>query len=219
MHLGDRFCEKCGKDQTVPSRHVKSPKKKKNRLAGHVLLALFWSLAGFVFYTAYKTFWDDIPWNEVVAVVTGRRSVPSDARSEGPILGRTEDLPPIAPVGESHQNAQSGGDAYMGDAAVSDERIIWTESDSTGHSRLVAIREGGAVPASLPGSVTGTRIRLRAAPNSNSKILGQLNRGDIIEVIGRSSSGRGKFHWYNVNYGDLSGWIYGEYLRVEEKEN
>jgi uncharacterized protein YraI len=60
---------------------------------------------------------------------------------------------------------------------------------------------------------------LREKPNSNSKILGLLSRGDIIEVIGRYSSEQGKFPWYNVNHGSLSGWMYGEYLRIEEKGN
>ena len=222
MHLDDRFCEKCGGDQTAPSGQAKHPRKKraggrerkKSSPLGLVFLALFWCLAGFAFYAAYETFWDDIPWNEVMAVVTGRRSDPADSYFESPVPEQTEDMPPIAPVDEPP-------DARSDDAsAVADEdRVVWTESDSAGRSRLVIIGEDGPRPASLPGSVTGTRIRVRAEPNANSKILGVLGRGEIIEVIGRSSSGRGKFHWYNVNHGDLSGWMYGEYVRVEEKEN
>jgi hypothetical protein len=227
MHLGDRFCEKCGKDQSAASGHAEHPNKKKknggrvrkkNSPLGLVFLAIFWSLLGFGFYTAYKTFWNDIPWNEVMAVVTGRRADTADDYSEGPASDRTEDLPPIAPAVEG-QDAQSSGDVRAGGAPAAEERAVWTERDSAGRSRLVIIGEGGERPASLPGSVTGTRIRVRAEPNSNSKILGVLSRGDILEVIGRYSSGRGKFHWYNVNHGDLSGWMYGEYVRVEEKEN
>jgi RNA polymerase subunit RPABC4/transcription elongation factor Spt4 len=223
MHLGDRFCEKCGRDQSASSGHAKTPQKRKNGCArerkgrpiGLVLLAIFWSLLGFGFYTAYKTFWNDIPWDEVIAVVTGRRS---DDNSEGPVSDRTDDFPPIAPADES-TNAQSAGDVNSDDAPAAEGPVVWTERDAAGRSRLVIIGEGGERPASLPGSVTGNRIRLRSEPNSNSKILGVLSRGDILEVIGRCSSGRGKFHWYNVNHGDLSGWMYGEYVRVEEKEN
>ncbi|MDR1509140.1 MAG: SH3 domain-containing protein [Synergistaceae bacterium] len=227
MHSSDRFCEKCGRDQIAPSRHVKYPKKKKNggrerkknSLAGLVFLALFWCLVGFGFYAAYKAFWNDIPWNEVMAVVTGRRAgQPDDDYSEEPASELMENLPPIAPEEES-QNAQLTGDARTDGAPLPGERVVWTERDSAGRSRLVIIGESGEHPASLPGSVTGTRIRLREKPNSNSKILGMLSKGDIIEVIGRYSSERGKFPWYNVNHDNLSGWMYGEYVSIEEKEN
>jgi RNA polymerase subunit RPABC4/transcription elongation factor Spt4 len=221
LHSGDRFCEKCGKDQSSLPKGARGGRERKKSVRwGPIFQALFWCLVGFGFYTAYKTFWSDIPWKEVIAVVTGRKPGLPDKNSSGAAIERTGVLPPIAPGETTHQNVQSSGNADVGGFVappVTEGRVSWTERDNTGHSRPVIIGEGGARPASLPGSVTGSRIRLRAGPNSGSEILGSLGKGTVVEVVGRYSSGKGKFYWYNVNSGDLSGWMYGEYLSVEKK--
>jgi RNA polymerase subunit RPABC4/transcription elongation factor Spt4 len=230
IHSGDRFCEKCGRDQSEPTttgqskRHktAKTPrgekKRTKKRPLGLVFLALFWCVVGFAFYTAYKTFWSDIPWNEVIAVIIGHKPGTEREYQEGSVPAGTEELPPIAPA-EHPMDVLPGENALRDDMAGSPDegRPIWTERDQNGYNRIAASREVGR-QASLPGSVTGSSVRLRGEPNSNSAILGLLKRGDTVEVIGSYSRG-GKYNWYNVNFGDLSGWMYGQYLRVEEKEN
>lgn len=61
------------------------------------------------------------------------------------------------------------------------------------------------------GTITGSVVNLREEPNTSSKVLDKLPKGTVVNVL--SASGE----WYNVVYGDKTGWVYGKYLSINEK--
>jgi len=61
------------------------------------------------------------------------------------------------------------------------------------------------------GTITGSVVNLREEPNTSSKVLDKLPKDTVVYVL--SASGE----WYNVSYGDKTGWVYGEYLAINEK--
>lgn len=81
------------------------------------------------------------------------------------------------------------------------------------------------------GVVSGNRVRIRANANLSGTILGSLNAGqevevlgvgDEVEIIGKPApgcAGQG-FRWYLIKMpGGKAGWIYGQYLyQVREEE-
>jgi hypothetical protein len=69
---------------------------------------------------------------------------------------------------------------------------------------------------SLAGEVNADRVRMRDAPNTKGRILGQFDKGHEFSVTGRYSSGNEKYPWFGVISGDVSGWMYGQYLRLAE---
>jgi serine/threonine protein kinase len=62
------------------------------------------------------------------------------------------------------------------------------------------------------GVVQETAVNVRAAPGFGGRVLGQANRGDIIEVLEiRSVDGN---PWYRLVWNAQEGWIVGTYLRI-----
>lgn len=69
-----------------------------------------------------------------------------------------------------------------------------------------------AQPASstsvLAVGVTADSVRLRAAANTGSAILAELNRGTAVSVLGRQDG------WYKVNYDGKTGYMSGDHLTL-----
>lgn len=67
-----------------------------------------------------------------------------------------------------------------------------------------------AQPASstsvLAVGVTADSVRLRAAANTGSAILAELNRGTAVSVLGRQDG------WYKVNYDGKTGYMSADYV-------
>ena len=73
--------------------------------------------------------------------------------------------------------------------------------------------------ASLPtiGTVTGTRVNLRAEPSVSSAVVLRFEGGELVEVLEKApeQSGEG-YPWYSVATRDGSkGWVYGQFLAVD----
>ncbi len=56
------------------------------------------------------------------------------------------------------------------------------------------------------GTVTASILNLREAPNTSSKVLDRLTKGNQLKVIGTSDG------WYNVSINGKNGWVSGEYI-------
>jgi hypothetical protein len=70
---------------------------------------------------------------------------------------------------------------------------------------------GTPVPTRF-GVVQETAVNVRAAPGVEGRLLGQANRGDIVEVLElRSVDGN---PWYRLVWDGQDGWIVGTYLRL-----
>ena len=52
-----------------------------------------------------------------------------------------------------------------------------------------------------------TALNVRELPNTNSKILGQLKNGDIVQVTGKANN------WYRINYNGKDAFISGDYVK------
>jgi len=95
----------------------------------------------------------------------------------------------------------------------------WGEQDANGYSVLILPEQGeaGRAGVSMRGVVRGNGVNLRAEPNTGSERLGQFNSGKEFDVTRRYWSGSEENFWYEVGSGDDNGWMYGQFLRVEEE--
>jgi uncharacterized Zn finger protein (UPF0148 family) len=225
LYSGDRFCSNCGTDRTArpassrvgeksaANGHVSSRKGRRRNIFKIALGVLFWGAVFAGCYAVYRYFGSDIPWGEVAAVVTERSRDADDALSRD---ASRAGFPPIAPETISpdtpHSDVPQGGEPTP-------IKFAWGARDDDGISILVLPNGAPASDSSsLPGSVTGSRVRLRAAPGAGADILGVLERGDGVDIMRRFSSGKEKFVWYNVHTEKGDGWMYGEFVRVIENE-
>ena len=60
--------------------------------------------------------------------------------------------------------------------------------------------------------VTGDGVRVRSTPENADNVIGKLNYGDIIDVVGLENS------WYKIKYGDGYGYITYRYVSKIEDE-
>ncbi|GAB1485165.1 hypothetical protein MASR2M79_02110 [Aminivibrio sp.] len=77
------------------------------------------------------------------------------------------------------------------------------------------LKTGAALPTI--GTVTGTRVNLRAEPSLSSAVVLRFEGGELVEVLEKApeKSGEG-YPWYSVTTGDGSkGWMYGQFLAVD----
>ncbi|MCQ2575937.1 MAG: SH3 domain-containing protein [Treponema sp.] len=66
----------------------------------------------------------------------------------------------------------------------------------------------------------GSRINLRTLPSTSGSVVGQIDDDTIVTLI---ASTKGKYtidgiedFWYQVSANNMSGWLFGGYLKIEE---
>ncbi len=76
------------------------------------------------------------------------------------------------------------------------------------------------------GVIKGDNVRIRINKSLSSKVIGVLNRNDIVTIIGDSGKefeiDGESFLWYSISYKEKTGWIYGKYVNIlptEPREN
>jgi hypothetical protein len=62
------------------------------------------------------------------------------------------------------------------------------------------------------GTVLGTGVNIRSGPGVGYKVLGVVNKGDMLELSGAVSGG-----WTGVIYKGTKAWIYGRYIKAVVK--
>ncbi len=66
------------------------------------------------------------------------------------------------------------------------------------------------------GVVNSTHLRLRDGPAVESAAITTLWKGSVVEIFTKTESPevieREQDYWYQVNYGGLTGWVFGAYL-------
>ena len=60
-------------------------------------------------------------------------------------------------------------------------------------------------------SVKDHAVNVRSGPSTSTQVLGQLNTGDKISVIGKTADNA----WYKVNYNDKAAYVSADYLGVQ----
>lgn len=58
--------------------------------------------------------------------------------------------------------------------------------------------------------VTASALNVRPTPSTDRAAIGQLDRGDQIEILDRSGS------WYRIRHGAVEGFVHGDYVRLAE---
>jgi len=61
------------------------------------------------------------------------------------------------------------------------------------------------------GKITVDTVRVRKSPTTDSNILRNLDLGDEVEILSEEGD------WYKIKYGNKEGFIYSEYVELEEK--
>jgi hypothetical protein len=235
LYAGDRFCSNCGTDRTRPrpprvrdeyaaDEYVPSRSDGLRRMFKIALAILFWGSILTGCYAAYRYFGSDIPWGEVVEVVTEQRrdaggplrAAVSGNAGSADIASARAAFPPIVPETASFETPFPDAPQTRKPTPL---KLVWGAQDEDGIS--VPVLPDGAPALDLPafhGSVTGSKVRLRAQPSTKARVLDALERGDRVDIMRRFSSGKERFVWYNVRTGKGVGWIYGEFVRVIEDE-
>ena len=68
--------------------------------------------------------------------------------------------------------------------------------------------------------VNANGLRIREQPSLDSNIIGQLNQGMSVNILGRSLyimflDGNHSY-WYKINYDNIEGWVYGTYIDLND---
>lgn len=74
------------------------------------------------------------------------------------------------------------------------------------------------------GVVTSTHLRLRSNPSVESEAVTTLWKGSVLEVLTKTDEAEiiegENDYWYQVNFGGLTGWVFGAYLDMySSKDN
>ncbi|MDR1472466.1 MAG: zinc ribbon domain-containing protein [Synergistaceae bacterium] len=250
---GGRFCHNCGVSQTDPAQksfgnplaHSRSqyrreyrpglPAKKRSVFRVLVSFLLFLAVVVGACFAAYMYFLRDIPWRDVVALITGRGSESAREESVVPLTPEERELAGIsmdmgatasADAEVSEDASREAGSPAPGEIPSADHttlppamlRYAWSQPDESGFSQPVVIDQSGDFvrDATFTGVVMGNRVRMRAEPNTTCDTMRHFSRDALLDVVGRYSSANDRHFWFNVRSDGKIGWIYGEFLRVIE---
>lgn len=93
-----------------------------------------------------------------------------------------------------------------------DKRGDWLEVEVNGTKGWVAswlTTEQSSQTNSLAISQVD-RLNIRLEPSLSSPVLGQLNKGDQVQIIGKQDK------WLQIQYQQLTGWVHSDYLSISE---
>ena len=62
----------------------------------------------------------------------------------------------------------------------------------------------------LKARVTAEALNVREGPGSDYKIIGQVHRGDMVEMLAQNSDGS----WYKIRIAELIGWVSATYVEM-----
>lgn len=60
------------------------------------------------------------------------------------------------------------------------------------------------------GIITAECLNVRQSPSTSATVVGQLLKDTNIKINEASND------WYNITYGDLTGWVFGDYVEMKE---
>ncbi len=64
------------------------------------------------------------------------------------------------------------------------------------------------------GQIKGKNVNMREAPSTNSKVIYQFPGGEHVVILDKKAPAPDKYPWYKVSYGDMLGWVYGQFLKT-----
>ncbi|NSW89306.1 MAG: SH3 domain-containing protein [Firmicutes bacterium] len=66
------------------------------------------------------------------------------------------------------------------------------------------------------GVVTATVLNVREGAGTSTKVIAQLNNGMEVKILEEDNT-KDAFCWYKVNYGNINGWVSGEYISFKNE--
>jgi len=69
---------------------------------------------------------------------------------------------------------------------------------------------------SIAGEIIGDGVRLREGHTTNAREIAKFNRGKKVAILQRYESGKEKHYWFKVNLDGYEGWMYGEFIKIDE---
>jgi hypothetical protein len=241
LRTGAKFCDLCGAECSPEPGRPKRGRGRGGRGWGPlVFIALCVVIAASAF-AAYKFALiprravdppaQEIPAADVPGDAPPQAGDPPGSADVAPSDDINDDYIPIpdenaAPVSTEVSQTAGAGSVEAGPISAETQAspgtesagdLDWTERDVDGYSFL-APRDrflSADEIVSLPGIVSGDHVRVRSRPNTKGSIRRQLDGGVSLDVTRRYSSGQERYYWFQVHYGKSFGWIYGEFLNVE----
>lgn len=114
---------------------------------------------------------------------------------------------------------------YFGSSKYN-SRLNTTNLNSTSSSRMTSSNPSTSLTSESTNYwySKGDQVNVRFEPTINSKIAFRINRGDLITIkqISESQdyiSGYGYDYWYEINYNNLSGWVFGKLIGERNYES
>jgi hypothetical protein len=131
-----------------------------------------------------------------------------------PLFSNTQELP--NPDTETISGEHAVPPARSEDDLPKSPEYVWSKRDVSGYSTLIPLDRffTSSQTPYVKGEVSGDRVRIRARHSLKGRIIDQFDTGASFDVLRRYSSEQEKFCWYEVQSGDVTGWIYGEFLNV-----
>ena len=83
-------------------------------------------------------------------------------------------------------------------------------SPSTSPSTGSGQGSGRSQVLTLKARVTAEALNIREGPGSDYKVLGQVHRGDVVEILAQNSDGS----WYKIQFEKLVGWVSAAYVEM-----
>lgn len=65
------------------------------------------------------------------------------------------------------------------------------------------------------GQIYGTRVNLREYPDMKARVIYCFPGWEYVTLLSATSPKPGKYPWYMVSYGGVTGWVYGQFLRPQ----
>ena len=72
----------------------------------------------------------------------------------------------------------------------------------------------GMTPVGNVGQINGTKVNMRAAASTDSRVIYQFPGWEHVTILDKTAPAPGKYPWYKVSYGDMTGWVYGQFLKT-----
>jgi hypothetical protein len=70
--------------------------------------------------------------------------------------------------------------------------------------------------------ILGSRVAIHATPNADTGAIAHVNRGVIVDVIGRGENPTRVVkiteYWYKISYRGKTGWVFGQFLNLDSNK-
>jgi len=139
-----------------------------------------------------------------------------------PVFAQQEFYPYVAEITSEKVNVRAGGNRNYEkllqlnkgeEIVVLDSQYGWSKIVLPANGKAYIIDKFVELLDVDEGIVTGSRVNVRGRAGTNSTVLGQLKKGDIVHIVDKMGE------WYQiVPIKDSSGWVLDEFIAFMHKD-